>query len=170
MRTSHLAARAVVTLLAAAAVLAVGARIGGYRTLAEKSSSMAPAIRPGDLLVVRSVPARSVAVGDVVSFHDAGRGGRLITHRVTAVHRDGLLVKFRTRGDANPGDERWSSPADRDLGRTVATIPRAGAVIAVLADPFVAACLAGILATLLLVTAVERRRRAVAPDQWRTAR
>jgi signal peptidase len=160
----------VVALIVAVALLTVGARFAGFGTLAEKSASMAPAIRPGDLLVVRSVAARSVTVGDVVSFHDAGRGGRLITHRVTGVQRSGDVVEFRTRGDANPADERWSIPAGRDLGRTVAVVPRVGAAIGVLGDPFVVACLAGIIATLLAVAAVERRRRAAVPVPWRTAR
>jgi signal peptidase I len=164
------AVQALVALIVAVAVLVVGARIAGFGTLAEKSSSMAPAIRPGDLLVVRSVAARSVAAGDVVSFHDPGRGGRLITHRVTTVQRTGDVIEFRTRGDANPDGERWSSPAGQDLGRTVATIPLAGAAIGVLGDPFVVACLAGIILTLLAVAAVDRRRRAAVPVRWRTPR
>jgi hypothetical protein len=54
---------------------------------------MLPALRPGDLLLIRNCDIARPAVGDVVLFL---RDGRLFVHRVVA-RRGGSLV---TRGDA----------------------------------------------------------------------
>jgi len=56
--------------------------------------SMWPALRPGDLLHVHSVPAADLATGDVILFV---RHGALFAHRL--VGRKGRIL--RTRGDAH---------------------------------------------------------------------
>lgn len=59
--------------------------------------SMWPAVKPGDVLEVRAVPAHDVIPGDVILFV---RHGALFAHRVVEVGgRTGRLL--RTRGDAH---------------------------------------------------------------------
>jgi signal peptidase len=154
--------------VAAALVLALG-RIAGLQPLVEQSGSMRPAIAPGDLVVARSVRADEVAAGDVVSFHDDTRAGVLITHRVTAVHRDGDLLVVQTLGDANDAGEQWVTAPDALLGRTVLVVPYAGMALAALGAPLVAGCLLGIVAVLagLVVTARVRRGRVPLGRDWR---
>ena len=68
-------------------------RTAGRLRLAVSGSSMLPAIRPSDLLLIRRCDLRAARVGDVVLFL---RGDRLFAHRV--VVNDGAALV--TRGDA----------------------------------------------------------------------
>lgn len=99
------AASSAVLLIAVFGLLA--AMLLGYRFLVVRSGSMEPALRPGDVIVTRVARPETILAGDIVTFRDASRGERLITHRVVqAVPRDGY-VEFETRGDANSGSEHW---------------------------------------------------------------
>jgi hypothetical protein len=66
---------------------------GGYVLIRARGLSMAPAIWPGDELVLGPVRAGGPRVGDVVAWADRGR---LVAHRVVEI--DGETV--RTAGDA----------------------------------------------------------------------
>jgi len=126
-RRRHGRAGAAVAALAVGWLLALGLLfIAGHRPLVVYSASMAPTVDSGDLIITRAVRPASVAVGDVVSFHDRTRAGRLVTHRVTETHREGHRIAFVTRGDVNNGSERWSSDADARLGRLALRIPLVG--------------------------------------------
>jgi signal peptidase I len=160
-RASRVATTVLMAVMLAVAGLTVVGRVAGVRTLVEHSGSMEPAIAPGALILSRAVRADTVAVGEIISFRDADRGGALITHRVTEVRRIGDTMVFSTQGDANTGGERWTSPPGAELGRTVAVLPFAGLVVATLARPLVAACLAAMIAVLLALIVAGRwsRRR-----------
>jgi signal peptidase I len=67
--------------------------------------SMSPALRPGDLLDVRSTRADSLERGDVVLFR---RDGRLFAHRVMEKSTLGVV----TRGDAHRHDDPMVAPED----------------------------------------------------------
>lgn len=121
-------ATAAMSVAVLAAALAVTARILDVRLLNVQSGSMRPAIAPGDLIVARPAPATRPGVGDIVTFDDPSRPGRLLTHRVTAVHRDGDRLTYHTRGDANAIDEQWATPSDGVVLTTVAIIPHLGIV------------------------------------------
>jgi len=93
---------------AALGVLALALAVAllvGLRPLVIRSDSMAPTLRAGDLLLVRTVPAAVVAVGDVVTFADSSRRGELVSHRVIAIEQRGAERAFVTRGDQNSGVE-----------------------------------------------------------------
>ncbi|MEX2459229.1 MAG: signal peptidase I [Actinomycetota bacterium] len=130
---------ALVLSLASGALLAVvvaGLAIG-LRPLVDRSDSMAPAIRAGDVVVVRMVEPARVARGDVVTFRDPSRQGDLVTHRVVRMRREGGAYAFVTRGDANTGVERWAIPVDGRLGRLALRVPNAGYAVAWLGVPTV---------------------------------
>jgi signal peptidase len=120
----------------------------GFRALVVRSGSMAPAIETGDLIVSRQVVPSRIVPGDVVTFSDPSGDGDLITHRVIEATAGIGTFTFVTRGDANSSSENWSTDEDAPLGLVSATLPRAGYVVAVLAQPFVRAAL------LLIGTAV----------------
>ena len=111
------------------------ARPLGLQTLVDRSDSMQPAIAAGDLLLTRLGPPAAVRTGDVVTFADPGRGGRLITHRVTERRVQGDRWAFVTRGDANTASERWTVAGDGSVGRLVVRVPRAGFAVAWLTSP-----------------------------------
>ena len=71
----------------------------GVLRLRVTGSSMLPAIRPGDVLLIRRCGVDEPAVGDVVLFE---RERRLFAHRVVARSGGGLI----TQGDGVPQRDR----------------------------------------------------------------
>ena len=132
--------------LAAVTLLALLlARPLGVQALVDRSDSMQPAIAAGDLIFTRLGPPRRAQVGDIVTFSDPEREGRLLTHRVVErrLRPDGSWG-FVTRGDANSGTERWSVTAGGSVGRLLGRIPRAGYVVAWMSAPIVRGLLLGL--------------------------
>jgi signal peptidase I len=112
--------------LFAAAVLPLAL---GLRTYAVKSGSMTPTIDTGDLVIDRTISPAEASVGDIVMFKDPEGGGKLISHRVRAVHERNGRTYFVTRGDANTGFEHWSVPDTGTIGRIVYRVPKLGFVL-----------------------------------------
>lgn len=137
----------------ASLALAIGPRIGAYRTITILSGSMEPAFAPGDVVVSTQLPARDVQVGDVVTFHAPVDGAPLVTHRITKVVERGAHPVIRTKGDANPSGDPWSARIEEDVvWRQRAVVPMLGTAIHALRRPAVhAAVLYGSLAMFLLV-------------------
>jgi signal peptidase len=100
------------------------------RPLVVLSGSMTPALRTGDVSVVRSIAPLDASPGDIVTFRDPDNAERLITHRVRAMHAQGDAVVFRTLGDANNVSEHWRVPASGEIGRVIYSIPKLGWVLA----------------------------------------
>jgi signal peptidase len=96
------------------------------RPLTVMSGSMTPTIRTGDVVIAMPIKPLEVRPGDIVSFNDPSRGGKLVTHRVRQMRRSGPHVNFITRGDANTGVEKWSVRADHKISRTVLRLPKLG--------------------------------------------
>jgi signal peptidase len=139
--------------LLAALLLATAA---GCRLLIEHSDSMRPTIQTGALLITRNVPARSIRVGDIVAFDDPELHGKLVTHRVVAIHASARQIDFLTRGDANPTPEKWSASRRGTIRKLELAIPAAGGVIAWLSD-LGARTVILTLSALVLSTALLRR-------------
>jgi signal peptidase I len=129
----------------------------GHRLLVVRSGSMAPAIDPGDVLITTMVSPAAVSRGDVVTFRDSTRSGKLVTHRVVTArpHRGGFL--FLTRGDANTGTERWSIGAKEKVAALWFRIPDAGRTLALVGDPRVRGGLVALGALLLASSAIRQR-------------
>ncbi len=123
----------VLTALLCVAIFLLGvvgaARVLGYRMLAVRSGSMTPTFVVGDAVLTRTVPARSVRPGDIVTFRDPALRDQLVTHRVVSVHAQGTTLAFVTKGDANASPERWSIPTRGTLGREVLVLPAFGRAI-----------------------------------------
>ena len=139
--------------LALAAGLVAGAALGllvvallsmrllGFQALTVASDSMAPALKTGDLIIVKPVNIGSVDPGDVVLF--ASGGERIPTvHRVLGVNeyetliRDGAEGKptrfmdygLVTGGDANPAPDAREVSAEQLMGTVWFTVPGGGAL------------------------------------------
>ncbi|WP_022927968.1 signal peptidase I [Patulibacter americanus] len=95
----------------------------GDRTFVVRSGSMTPAIRTGDIVAVRGVPARAVRVGDIVTFDNRGK---FTSHRVRSIEPRGNRLAFVTQGDANTGQEHWQVAANGTVGRVVDRVPMLG--------------------------------------------
>ena len=85
-------------------VVALAVHLGGLQVTRVLSPSMVPAFGPGDVLVVRTVPAAGLKVGDIPILPDPDEPQFQVAHRVTTVRptpeRGEVFVV--TRGDANP--------------------------------------------------------------------
>ncbi len=141
----------------AAEALALGAVVGvvaaltvpalfGVRSFTVMSESMDPTIAMGDLVVTRSTAPGELAIGDVVTFHDPQRSGRLLTHRVRALrYRDGTAY-VTTKGDATNAVEKWTAPMDGSVGRVFTRVPKLGYALVWTRSPL------GLAAVVLLPT------------------
>lgn len=110
------------TVLAALLALAVAAHVvPGWSSTVVASGSMAPLVRPGDVVVFKRADIADVAVGSVVVF--AREDGAQVAHRVVGVDADGSL---RTRGDANLTADSGVVSRDELRGRAFVLIPWIG--------------------------------------------
>jgi signal peptidase len=117
-------------LLSAALPLALGAR-----SMVVRSGSMTPAIRTGDVVVVRPIAPTGARVGDIVTFEDPDGSGRLLVHRVRAMSRRGGQVAITTQGDANTTQEHWKVPVDGTIGTVVYRVPLLGFAVSWIGSP-----------------------------------
>jgi signal peptidase len=90
-----------------------------------RGGSMQPTVAPGDVVVYRR-SAQGLGAGDIVYF-DHPEWPRGVVHRVVEVLPDGSV---KTRGDANPVDDRDAVPQRRIRGVATVVIPSGKAVAA----------------------------------------
>ncbi len=121
-------ATVVLVLVLTVLALGLGLRAFGVMPLVVYSGSMAPTIDAGDVVRAQNASAADLAPGQIATIPDP-LSGRLITHRVVSVVRDGDRVTVVTRGDANDASERWVLRADAPVGRVVGRIPVPGRVL-----------------------------------------
>lgn len=159
-RLAFHASHGVLTVMAGAAVLVlVAVALAGplgYKVLVDHSDSMQPAIAAGDVIVMRVARADEAQVGDIVSFRDPDRSGRLLTHRVVERTVRPTRYHFVTRGDANTGVERWSIAERGDLGKMVARVPKAGRALVWMRTGMTQLLLLALTSLALVVTLVRR--------------
>ncbi len=141
----------------------------GYRPMVERSASMVPTLKIGDIVVTEWVHPDRLHTGDIVTFPytfgpSRSSTSELVTHRVEQHHVVGDRVQFVTRGDANIDVERWSARSDALVGRVVWRIPHAGTVLIRLGSPDARRLLLLVAAVdLVAVRARRRTTRAEAP-------
>ena len=122
--TALLAGAVVTSVVAFAALLAIG-----FKPVAVYSGSMRPTLGVGSLAVDRVVSAKSVRVGDVITFNDPYTKGRLVTHRVAQIIPTKQGLAYRTKGDANPARDPWAIRLNGHVGRVAFDVPLAGYVL-----------------------------------------
>ena len=129
--------------LAAGTVLLVivATRLFDYQVLTVSSDSMSPALKTGDLIVVKPAAIGDVQQGAIILF---GSGGDRIptVHRVSGINeietrftdrQSGAVstqtdYRLVTKGDHNPAPDSRDVTADRLRGEVWFTVPGAGAI------------------------------------------
>ncbi|KQS66752.1 S26 family signal peptidase [Modestobacter sp. Leaf380] len=143
LRMARLVARrlvdlALVVAVLAFAALAVGPHVFGYRTVTMLTTSMAPGIAPGDVVVDTALPVADIEPGMVLTYHIPVGDRRVVTHRVVSadVGPDGS-VTVQTRGDANDAADPWTATfaAGDTAWQVRATVPEVGHVVQLLRTP-----------------------------------
>lgn len=112
--------------IAASLLVLVSWYLHSTQLLSVQTGSMAPAIQPGDAVLVEKVGLKTLRIGDVISFHSIGSGQvgpSLITHRI--VELDVHKGFIQTRGDNNVTADQ---PIDVTLivGRVTRLLPNMG--------------------------------------------
>ncbi|GAA2561589.1 hypothetical protein GCM10010435_36760 [Winogradskya consettensis] len=123
----------------------------GWQAYTVTSGSMAPLVRPGDVVLASPGIGAGPKVGQVVVIAPATAGGQPVTHRIVERLPDG---RFRTRGDANAQADSRLVAKDQLIGLGRVVVPLAGLVR--LHGGRVAPALAGLA---VIVFALTRRRR-----------
>lgn len=122
------------SLLLLVAVVVAGAN--GLRVRVEQTGSMAPAIQPGDLVIVQQTPVDAIRVGDVIGVRNGS--GAVIVHRVKRIDGAGASLRVTTQGDANPTSENWTLRRTADVALVRGTFPDAGSIVDALKGPLIA--------------------------------
>jgi signal peptidase len=135
--------------------------LAGYRALTVISGSMEPTIETGSIVLDKVISPLEAKPGDVVTFPDPSRDGRLVTHRLRNSRVEGSMAHMVTKGDANDAVERWTVPLDGRIGRVAYHVPKLGYARALISTRMLRlALLAAVLALgLLLLLDVWRPRR-----------
>ncbi len=109
-------------------IYAVPGMIGAEYSFVVLSGSMAPAIDPGDVVIVGERDLATIEEGDVITFV-RGDAETPVTHRVIGIEERDAAPTFETKGDANAEVDASPVPASNVLGVVVLTIPYIGYVI-----------------------------------------
>lgn len=163
-----------VVLVAAVATLAVSAAatrlapLLGREVFVIRGASMSPAIALGSSVITARTPADRIVVGDVVTFR--GTNGVVVTHRVVEAIVDEAGRLFRTKGDANVTVDPFLVPEGALIGVVEATLPMAGYVMAMMAQPSgLVSLAAGLIACYLALSIIEEpatRRVRAGTSRW----
>jgi signal peptidase len=155
--TTPVASAARIVVLAAVLVAGVVAAVGlGFSLVRLASGSMSPTFPTDSILLVRSVPAASVAVGDVVTVC---RDGTVpITHRVVSAEPLTGGAELVLRGDANTAADPEPYQVSR-VGLVLAGIPVGGAALAAVQSPLGLGAATVVVALLVLWAWWPRRER-----------
>lgn len=126
-RVTRMTTSLVLGLVVVAALGYAGLFLFGYAPVVVYSGSMEPRIPVGSLAVTKPVPARSVKVGDVITFSDPYVAHKLVTHRVVrVVKRPSHPLAYRTKGDANTVRDPWLVELPGEVGRFKLAVPYVG--------------------------------------------
>ena len=113
-----------------AVVAVVGTAFNWCRLDIVLSGSMAPTMRPGDVILALPEPDSEVAAGQVLAFHPPSQPDILVVHRVIQVIRHGNKVEIRTQGDDNNAPDTWTAVLVGDSAWRVSwVLPSAGYVV-----------------------------------------
>jgi signal peptidase len=112
------------------AVLAVvGTAFNWCRLDVVLSGSMAPTLRPGDVILAVSERDSQVSAGQVLAFHPPSDPNIVVVHRVIQVIRHDNKVEIRTQGDDNNAPDQWTAVLEGTSAWRVSwVLPSAGYV------------------------------------------
>ena len=122
-----------ITLIAVAGYL-IGALILRVNppALAIQSQTMSPAIKQGDLAIIKGVDPRTLKPGQVIAIKLTGPEESKyslpseIVRRIVKITRSNGTELFLTRGDGNPANDPFSVTPSAISGRVVGSIPMLG--------------------------------------------
>lgn len=125
------ATAALVALALGGIVLVAGVlpRLAGATPYTVLTSSMAPSLPAGTLVIVRPVGTSRLGIGDVVTYQLRSGEPEVVTHRIVALEVGvGGETLYRTQGDANPAADPEPVHALQIRGRVWYAVPYVGRI------------------------------------------
>lgn len=138
------------------------------------SSSMEPTLHIGDELVIRGEPFPSLAVGDIIVFHNPGKRFDsslreacqvnpedrpcVIVHRIYSIsNEDGRMIT--TKGDANSRPDPLQVVQSDYIGKVIFSIPYVGSLSAFIRYPYNYVLIGAVLLFVFITEFVPSDRR-----------
>lgn len=96
---------------------------GGHKAYLVLSGSMEPAIRVGDLIIIKKEPVYSK--GDVITFKSSDE--RIVTHRIFSIKSESENNNlYVTKGDANRTEDNDVVAFEQIMGKVAFIVPKLG--------------------------------------------
>ncbi len=118
------------------------ATVFGRAPVVVLSGSMEPVFEVNDLIFIEKVEIEDLQEKDIICFYD---DGQFITHRISRIVIEEGEKRFYTMGDFNGVEDKDYVVAAQIQGRYTGRIPKLGAVILFIQDPY------GLVLTLILL-------------------
>lgn len=137
------------------AVALVGVRLFGFQVFSVLSGSMEPNYHVGSLIYVKEVDYHDLQSGDVITFMLTD--DVVVTHRIVDVYPDKddpTILRYQTKGDANPTADGTLVHYKNVIGTPVLTIPYLGYIADYVQHPpgmYVAISLGAVLLALMFL-------------------
>ncbi|PZS34105.1 MAG: hypothetical protein DLM59_05310 [Pseudonocardiales bacterium] len=116
-------ARVVLCVISGLLLCSLAPMLLGWHTDVVLTGSMAPLLKPGDVVLYQPLPAGRILPGQIMLAHDPVHPGHLLSHRFVRRLADGQLI---TRGDANGHDDSTPVPESSVIGVARLDIPGIG--------------------------------------------
>lgn len=105
-------------------------RLFGYSMMTVQSGSMEPTISEGDVIIVKETELSELEEGDIITFHTVIDMKSVInTHRIVEVNREGDMLQFITKGDANEEADLSVVSSGNVIGKYCVRIPKVGLIL-----------------------------------------
>ena len=124
----------------------------GYRGYIILSGSMESVLTPGDFIVVKAEPYKTIKKNDIVTFKV---DNEVITHRVVKLSTNGLT----TKGDANKNEDSSQLTSKDYIGSLKLAIPYLGRLLIVLQKPYMLTLYIGLVGVLFIFSAFEKKKK-----------
>ena len=127
-RATHWLGVAVASVVLAAVLGTLGARLLGYQPYVMYGGSMGSTASLGSVAFIENVPAASLKVGDVVVFQPSSseQTRSPLMHRIISIEEVNGQREFGTKGDANESPDPWKLTINGEGGRLVYVVPYIG--------------------------------------------
>lgn len=102
--------------------------IAGIKLLTVQSGSMAPTIKTGSLVFIKSQD--NYYSGDIVTFQNSTDPSQTTTHRIVNVTQENGFSQFQTQGDANNTPDGLIISKEQIIGKAKLAIPYLGYLVA----------------------------------------
>ena len=100
----------------------------GDNIMVTTTTSMLPALKPNDMIVVENSSIDQIKEGDIIAF-DSHMDMGIIAHRAIEVFEEDGQTKINTKGDNNEKPDPWHVTDDDLIGKVKNIIPVFGILL-----------------------------------------